>query len=105
MIRFMKKGCGCKMIVGKSIPRIDARDKATCRTMYTDDLCDRRALIAKIKHSTVAHAYVKSVDISEAEKIPGVVKIVTCFDVPDFKFPTAGHPWSTDPHHQDVLPG
>ncbi len=90
------------MIVGKSIPRIDARDKATGRTMYTDDLCDRRALIAKIKHSTVAHAYVKSVDISEAEKIPGVVKIVTCFDVPDFKFPTAGHPWSTDPHHQDV---
>ena len=26
----------------------------------------------------------------------------TCFDVPDVPFPTAGHPWSTDPHHQDV---
>ena len=90
------------MIVGKSIPRIDARDKATGRTKYTDDLCDKRALIAKIKHSTVAHAYVKSVDVTEAEKIPGVVKVITCFDVPEYKFPTAGHPWSTDPHHQDV---
>jgi xanthine dehydrogenase molybdenum-binding subunit len=40
-------------------------------------------------------------DAGEAEKIPGVVKIVTCFDVPDIPFPTAGHPWSTDPAHQD----
>jgi xanthine dehydrogenase molybdenum-binding subunit len=90
------------MIIGKSIPRIDAHDKATGRTKYTDDLCDPGALIAKIKHADTAHAYVKSVDISEAEKIPGVVKIVTCFDVPDIPFPTAGHPWSTDPSHQDV---
>ncbi|MDO4748627.1 MAG: xanthine dehydrogenase molybdenum-binding subunit XdhA, partial [Eubacteriales bacterium] len=45
---------------------------------------------------------VLSVDTSEAEKIDGVVKIVTCFDVPKFYFPTAGHPWSTDESHQDV---
>ena len=32
----------------------------------------------------------------------GVVKVVTCFDVPQNYFPTAGHPWSTDEHHQDV---
>ena len=31
-----------------------------------------------------------------------MVKVVTCFDVPPYKFPTAGHPWSTDPAHQDV---
>ena len=90
------------MIVGKSIPRIDARDKATGRTKYTDDLCDRSALIAKILHANIGHGYVKSIDTSEAEKIPGVVKIITCFDVPEYYFPTAGHPWSTDPHHQDV---
>ena len=41
-------------------------------------------------------------DTSEAQKLPGVVKIVTCFDVPKYYFPTAGHPWSTDPAHQDV---
>ena len=59
-----------------------------------DDLCDSGALIAKIKHSTIAHGFVKSVDTSEAETVPGVVKILTCFDAPDRPFPTAGHPWS-----------
>ena len=88
--------------VGKSIVRVDAFDKATGRAKYTDDLCDRSALVAKIVHSTVGNGLVTAVDTSEAEKIPGVVKVLTCFDVPDNPFPTAGHPWSTDPHHQDV---
>ena len=88
--------------VGKSVTRVDAFDKATGRAKYTDDLCDRSALIARVVRSTIAHGFVKSVDISEAEKIPGVVKIFTCFDVPDIQFPTAGHPWSTDPAHQDT---
>ena len=88
--------------VGKSIPRVDAYDKATGRAKYTEDLCDRQALVAKIVHSTVANGLVTAVDTSAAEQIPGVVKILTCFDVPDHCFPTAGHPWSTDPHHQDV---
>ena len=88
--------------VGKSIKRVDAFDKVTGRAAYTDDLCDRRALIAKVVHSTVANGLVTAVDTSEAEKISGVVKILTCFDAPEHEFPTAGHPWSTDPHHQDV---
>ena len=90
------------MQVGKSVPRVDAFDKATGRAKYTDDLCDRSALVTRIVRSTIAHGYVKSVDISEAEKVPGVVRIFTCFDVPDIKFPTAGHPWSVEPAHQDV---
>ena len=90
------------MQVGKSVPRVDAFDKATGRAKYTDDLCDRNALITRVVRSTIAHGYVKSVDISEAEKVPGVVRIFTCFDVPDIKFPTAGHPWSVEPAHQDV---
>ncbi len=88
--------------VGKSVTRVDAYEKATGRARYMDDLCGREALIAKICHSTIAHGIVKSVDTSAAEAVPGVVKILTCFDVPDIEFPTAGHPWSTDPHHQDV---
>ena len=88
--------------VGKSVTRVDAVDKVTGRAKYTDDLADKSALIAKVFRSTIAHGMVKSIDISEALKIEGVVKIVTCFDVPNIEFPTAGHPWSTDPHHQDV---
>lgn len=90
------------MVVGQSVKRVDAFDKVTGRARFTDDLVDKSALIVKIYHSTIAHGMVKSVDTSAAEKIPGVVKVITCFDVPDRPFPTAGHPWSTDPHHQDV---
>ena len=89
-------------IVGKSEVRVDAFDKATGRTKYYDDLAPSDALIVRVKHSTIAHGFVKSVDTSAAEQIPGVVKILTCFDVPDRPFPTAGHPWSMDPGHQDV---
>ncbi|MDR2025851.1 MAG: xanthine dehydrogenase molybdenum-binding subunit XdhA [Hungatella sp.] len=90
------------MIIGKSVARVDAFDKVTGRSKYTDDLCERNALVAKICHSSIANGVVKSIDTSEAEKIPGVVKVVTCFDVPKNYFPTAGHPWSTDTAHQDV---
>ncbi len=90
------------MSVGKSVPRVDALDKVTGRAKYTDDLVDKSALVAKVLHSEIANGRVIRMDISEAERIPGVVKIVTCFDVPERPFPTAGHPWSTDVHHQDV---
>ncbi len=88
--------------VGQSVKRVDAFEKATGRAKYTDDLCDRSALVVRLVHSTIAHGMVTAIDTAEAIKVPGVVKILTCFDVPNIPFPTAGHPWSTDPHHQDV---
>ena len=88
--------------VGKSVTRVDAYEKATGRAKYVADLCDQSALVARILHATIAHGYVKSIDTTEAEAVPGVVKVLTCFNVPDYRFPTAGHPWSTDPAHQDV---
>ena len=89
--------------VGKSQVRVDAFDKATGRTKYYEDLMPRNALYVRIKHAEIAHGFVKSVDTSAAEAIDGVVKVITCFDVPDITFPTAGHPWSMDPGHQDVV--
>ena len=88
--------------VGKSEIRVDAFDKATGRTKYYEDRMPAGALYARIKHATIAHGYVKSFDKSAAEAIEGVVKVLTCFDVPEHPFPTAGHPWSMDPGHQDV---
>ena len=91
------------MYVGKKVTRVDAYDKVLGRTRYTDDLCDKSAYIARILHSTIANGRVLSIDTSEAEKIPGVVKVFTCFDLKEkHYFPTAGHPWSTDKSHQDV---
>lgn len=89
------------MYVGKNINRVDAYDKVTGRARYTEDLIVSNAYTAKILHSTIAHGKVISIDKNEAEKVEGVIKIITCFDVPKHGFPTAGHPWSTDPSHQD----
>ena len=88
--------------VGRSQVRVDAYDKATGRTKYYEDQMPQDALYVRIKHAEIAHGFVKSVDTSAAEAIDGVVKVLTCFDVPDITFPTAGHPWSMDPGHQDV---
>ena len=90
------------MEVGRSLDRVDAYDKVTGRAKYTDDLRGSGALVAKILHSTIANGVVKSMDLSEAQAIPGVVKVLTCFDVPDIQYPTPGHPWSVEEAHQDV---
>lgn len=90
------------MEVGRSIPRVDAADKVTGRAKYTDDLCPHTVLEAAVLHSTIANGWVKSMDISEAQALPGVVKVLTCFDVPDIQYPTPGHPWSVEAAHQDV---
>lgn len=90
------------MYVGKKIKRVDAFDKVTGRAKFTEDLVPKDAYTAKIYHSTIAHGKVLSIDTSKAMEVPGVVKIVTCFDVPKIQFPTAGHPWSTEKDHQDV---
>ena len=88
--------------VGKSHKRVDAYDKVTGRAKYTDDLCPQDALVAKVVHSTIANGRVISIDKTKALQIEGVVKIITCFDVPKRYFPTAGHPWSLDESHQDI---
>lgn len=93
----------CKMYVGKKVTRVDAYDKVIGRTKYTDDLCDKNAYIAQVLHATIAHGKVIAIDTSAAEAIPGVIRVFTCFDIKEkHYFPTAGHPWSTDPDHQDV---
>ena len=94
---------GTYMCTGKNIPRVDAWEKVSGRAKYTEDLAPRNALVGKILHSTIANGLVKKIDASEAEKMDGVVKVITCFDVPDFPFPTAGHPWSTNPAHWDPM--
>ena len=90
------------MAVGQSIPRVDAFAKVTGEAKYTGDLVPRGAYTAKIVRAPVANGLVRGFDLSEAQAVPGVVRIFTCFDVPDIQFPTAGHPWSTEKAHQDI---
>lgn len=90
------------MGVGKNILRVDAYGKVTGDAKYTADLMPPGLLVAKVVRSAIANGVVRKFDLEEALKTPGVVKIVTCFDVPDFQFPTAGHPWSVEEAHQDI---
>ena len=70
-------------IVGKGVTRVDAYAKVTGEAKYTSDLEPRDCLCARVVHSTIANGLVKRFDLEDALKVPGVVKIVTCFDVPE----------------------
>lgn len=90
------------MGVGSSMNRVDAWEKVTGQAKYTADLMPQNLYTAKVVHSTIGNGWVKSFDLKDALKVPGVIKIVTCFDVPDIQFPTPGHPWSVEKAHQDI---
>jgi len=84
--------------IGKSIPILDARDKVTGRAIYTDDL--KSDLFIKILGSPHAHARVKSIDVAEAMKLPGVMALLTHEDVAHRKIPfgTYGACYPIDNH-------
>lgn len=90
------------MGVGQSVKRLDAVQKVTGSAKYVEDLIPVGALYMKIVHSTIANGLVTAIDTQEAEKMPGVELIITCFDVPDVEYATAGHPLSLDPGHADT---
>lgn len=69
-------------IIGKRQDKKEAYLKATGKMKYTGDLTFPGMLHCKILRSPHAHAMVKSIDVSEALKVPGVVDIITHDDVP-----------------------
>jgi CO/xanthine dehydrogenase Mo-binding subunit len=63
--------------VGKVEKRIDVVEKARGKVRYVSDYAVPGMLHAKLVTSTQAHALIKSIDITEAWKVPGVRAIVT----------------------------
>lgn len=63
--------------IGKSYIRPDAINKVTGKAQYLDDIRLPGMLHAAILRPEFAHAKIVSIDTSEAEKMPGVVKVVT----------------------------
>ena len=59
--------------VGRSVPRLEGRDKVTGRAEYTHTMRLPGMLYCKLFRSTVAHGRIKSVDTSAAKKVPGVL--------------------------------
>jgi len=74
-----------KRYVGKNIFKVDAQEKVTGKAIYPDDIYFDDMLYVKIKRATHPHAYLRRIDTSKAEKLPGVVKIITAADIPEVK--------------------
>jgi CO/xanthine dehydrogenase Mo-binding subunit len=68
--------------VGQRATRPDCRLHGLGQTKYIDDMYLPGMLFAKIKRAGVASARIISVDTSEAEKMPGVMAVVTGKDIP-----------------------
>ncbi len=67
--------------IGRSLPRLEGRDKVTGRAEYTHLMQLPGMLHAKIFRSTVAHGRIKSIDTSAARNVPGVYAVYTSDDV------------------------
>lgn len=62
---------------------IDSNGHVRGESVYLDDIPVRvGTLYGEVFDSPCAHGHIRSVDYSEAEKFPGVVRIITCKDIP-----------------------
>jgi CO/xanthine dehydrogenase Mo-binding subunit len=68
-------------VVGKPVPRVDGPKKVMGRPIYTGDIEMPGMLHGVILRSTYPHARVRGVDKSRAERVPGVVAVVSGADV------------------------
>src|SRR3954468_7301799 len=59
-------------LIGTSIPRVDGLLKASGKAKYPSDSRPEGTLFAVMLYSPHAHATIKSIDVSAAEKMPGV---------------------------------
>ncbi len=96
-------------LVGKSIPRSDARAKVMGQAAYSGDLLMQGMLFMKILFAERPHARVKSITTAAAEQAPGVVAVYTAKDVPVNEYglqipdqPVLCGPGSSTPHGDTV---
>jgi CO/xanthine dehydrogenase Mo-binding subunit len=72
-------------VIGTRPIRHDGADKVTGRAIYGADLQLTGMAHGKILRSPHAHARIKSIDTSAAEKLPGVLAVATAADMPNLK--------------------
>ncbi|MEQ8711551.1 MAG: xanthine dehydrogenase family protein molybdopterin-binding subunit [Cyclobacteriaceae bacterium] len=67
--------------IGKSVKRVEDKRFITGKGNYTDDIKLPNMTHGIFVRSPYAHARIKSIDISEAESSPGVIKVFTGADI------------------------
>lgn len=75
--------------------QLDHSAKLTGATRYIHDIELPGQLVAGVYRSPYPHARIKRIDISKAEKLPGVVAVITAADVPQNVYgPTQFKDWN-----------
>src|SRR5512136_191451 len=64
-------------VVGKPLPRVDGYERVSGAAVYAMDVCFPDMLHVAIVRCPHAHARVKRVDTSKAERMPGVRAVLT----------------------------
>jgi 4-hydroxybenzoyl-CoA reductase alpha subunit len=78
----MKQNGDKLSVVGKPFRKVDARAKCTGQTKFADDIVLPRMLFCKILRTHLPHALIKSIDVSKAMALPGVIAVITGKDLP-----------------------
>ena len=73
-------------VVGKPLPRIDGRVKATGEAKFTDDFALPGMLYGKVLRSPYPHARIVNIDTSKAKALPGVKSVITGNDTGVVRF-------------------
>ena len=68
------------MLIGKSIKRLDGPDKAQGKAKYTYDIVRPGMLYARVLGSPHPHARIRAIDLSAAQKLPGVKAAIALID-------------------------
>jgi len=68
-------------VIGTLQIRPDAVEKVTGEAIFTDDLKFEGMLHARVKRAGVPHAILKSLDVSAARALPGVVAVLTADEI------------------------
>lgn len=76
--------------VNQPIRKKDAMALVTGKPVYTDDIAPKDCLVVKVLRSPHAHAEVLEIKKDIAEKLPGIVCVLTYEDVPQKRFTMAG---------------
>ena len=76
-------------VIGKASPIRDAALKVTGELQYVADMTRPGMLAAKMLLSPYAHARIKSIDVSEAEKLPGVFAVAHYQNTPSVLYNSA----------------
>ena len=77
---YFKKPEFYRLTGGNNYVRIDAEDKVTGHGKYVGDIIFPDMLTGRMVRSPYAYARIKSIDVSEAAKLPGVKCILTARD-------------------------